>query len=275
MAGTLCKQPTIGAELRSIRVAQGFSLSEMSAKTRLQVPYLQAIEEMRSEDLPSIGYVLGFIRTYATTLGQDGDAAVTRYKSDISAPKHIGMRNRAIFVSKRKVKLPRGLISASTVLVLATGAAVWYASHTRTSAETLRVATAKQDESFRAETTAVTDPNILTVKANAPSWVQAKNDSGKILMSRIMVTGEVWRTERSANISFSARDGGALDVYRGDINLGPLAPKGVAVSDIALSQIPDMFQVEMNPRVRTQNDRIVKTGSNVSSPNAPSLQSPN
>lgn len=228
---------TIGSELREIRVAKGLSLSDMSQKTKLQVPYIQGIEDMNRDALPSIGYVLGFIRTYASALGYDADRAVARYKTDTEAPKHIGMRERAVFVSKRKMKLPRGVLSAVTVLLIAGSISFWYASHTKSDADTLREATLSTTGNFEAEIATIADPNIITIKAISPSWVRVTEQSGKTAMSRILVTDEVWRTELGSGVTLAARDGGALELFRGDISFGVLGDKGVPIAGVVLQNI--------------------------------------
>lgn len=228
---------TIGSELRALRVAKGLSLSDMSQKTKLQVPYIQGIEEMNRDALPSIGYVLGFVRTYAKALGYDADRAVAQYKTDTAAPKHIGMRERALFVSKRKMKLPRGVLSAATVLLIAGSISFWYASHTKSDAEALREAALSTSGNFEVVTAQIADPNIITVKALSPSWVRVTDKSGKTTMSRILVTGEVWRTELGSGVSLQARDGGALEVFRGGISLGVLGDKGVPIADVFLQDV--------------------------------------
>ena len=242
---------TIGAELRQLRLAQGLSLSDITKKTRLKTPYVQGIENMSQETLPSIGYVLGFVRTYATALGTDPDFAVKRYKEDIAAPKHIGMRERAIFVSKRKVKLPKGLLGAATVLILATSVSMWYASHTKADAQSLRQAALSTNGDFEVETATVTDPNIIQIKAIAPSWVRVMDEAGNITFSRIMVTGEVWRTKRDSQSYLSARDGGALEVFRGDVSLGILGPKGEVISQISVHDMTE-FHSDLETEFHTE-----------------------
>lgn len=44
--------------------------------------YLEAIEEMRLDALPSRPFTIGYIRAYATDLGLDPDLAIERFKSD-------------------------------------------------------------------------------------------------------------------------------------------------------------------------------------------------
>ncbi len=72
----------VGAALRATRQRHGRSLQDISDATRIKRSYLDAIEEMRLEELPSRPFTIGYVRAYAMALGLDGDAAVERFKQD-------------------------------------------------------------------------------------------------------------------------------------------------------------------------------------------------
>ena len=73
----------IGAALRATRQRTGRSLQDLSDTTRIKRAYLEALEEMRLEDLPSRPFTIGYVRAYARTLGLDAEAAVQRFKQDV------------------------------------------------------------------------------------------------------------------------------------------------------------------------------------------------
>jgi cytoskeleton protein RodZ len=73
---------TVGEALRAIRHDQGLSLEDLAERTRVRRAYLEAIEEMRLDALPSRPFTIGYVRAYATALGLDPDAAVERFKTD-------------------------------------------------------------------------------------------------------------------------------------------------------------------------------------------------
>ncbi|NLF38578.1 helix-turn-helix domain-containing protein [bacterium] len=62
----------IGEQLRMAREQRGVSLSEASAQTKLKVPYLDALEQGRFDELPAPIYAKNFVRIYANYLGLDG-----------------------------------------------------------------------------------------------------------------------------------------------------------------------------------------------------------
>lgn len=223
----------IGIELRDARNALGMSYTDVAELTKIQPQFLESIENLAKSELPSIGYVLGYVRTYAKAMGLDGASAVARYKVDSEVPENLGMRDRPHFVPRRKIRLPRGFFPALTVMAVAGMLTVWYGTQTETQA----AITNSPDVTPRAtETIAATiDPNMVTVKALAPSWVQIKDRNGRVIISRIFVTGETWQTQRGSGASLSARDGGAIQIFVGQGDAGLLGEQGVAISDVPLA----------------------------------------
>jgi hypothetical protein len=55
---------------------------DVAERTRVRRSYLEAIEEMRLEALPSRPFTIGYIRAYATALDLDPDLAIERFRSD-------------------------------------------------------------------------------------------------------------------------------------------------------------------------------------------------
>lgn len=223
----------IGTELRDAREALGLSHKDVSDMTRIKPQFLEAIESLSSVDLPSIGYVLGYVRSYAKAVGLDGASAVARYKVDSQVPENLGMRDRPHFVPKRKIRLPRGFFSAITVLAIAGMLTVWYGTQTETQAAMLDGP--DLTPSTAEAQAAIIDPDMLTIKALAPSWVQIKDENGRVIISRIFVTGEVWQTQRGSGASISARDGGAIQLFVGESDAGRLGEQGVAIADVPLA----------------------------------------
>ncbi|MBB3694089.1 helix-turn-helix domain-containing protein [Sphingomonas sp. BK580] len=62
---------SVGARLRAAREAQGLSLAEVAARTRVTQRFLEALEMDRLDLLPSPTYASGFARAYARAVGLD------------------------------------------------------------------------------------------------------------------------------------------------------------------------------------------------------------
>ncbi|WP_165982572.1 helix-turn-helix domain-containing protein [Dankookia rubra] len=70
----------LGAELRDARVALGLSIEDLAQSLRIRRVYLAALEEGRVRDLPAPAYAVGFVRTYARSLGLDEADVVRRFR---------------------------------------------------------------------------------------------------------------------------------------------------------------------------------------------------
>lgn len=220
----------IGDRLRGARVAAGLDIDQISADLKIQKSYIHAIESLDMETLPSAGYALGYVRAYANYLGLDGKAAVDAYKTQTAIPENLRMRDQPHFVPKRHVRVPRGFFAASVVMSCALVLAFWYGSQTDAQSAALSTSPISVAETQIAVAAKI-DPNILTVKAIAPSWVEIKDKSGQTVVSRIFVTGESWQTEKSSGVTITARDSGALELYAGSDLLGLMGQQGQPILD--------------------------------------------
>jgi cytoskeleton protein RodZ len=73
----------VGAILRKARARRKVELSEVEAATRIRLRYLRAIEDEEWDVLPGGVYTRGFIRTYASFLGLDGERLVEDYRGSV------------------------------------------------------------------------------------------------------------------------------------------------------------------------------------------------
>jgi cytoskeleton protein RodZ len=73
----------VGTILHEARNRRKLELSEVEAATRIRFRYLRAIEDEEWDVLPGGFYTRGFIRTYASFLGLDGDRLVDDYRESV------------------------------------------------------------------------------------------------------------------------------------------------------------------------------------------------
>lgn len=76
----------IGSDLRRARTRREIDLEEVEAATQIRIRFLSAIENEEWDVLPGGFYTRGFIRTYASYLGLDGDRLAADYKREIEGP---------------------------------------------------------------------------------------------------------------------------------------------------------------------------------------------
>jgi len=73
----------IGSVFREARNRRKIDLSEVEAATRIRLRYLRAIENEEWGVLPGGVYTRGFIRTYASYLGLDGERLADDYRKSV------------------------------------------------------------------------------------------------------------------------------------------------------------------------------------------------
>lgn len=76
---------SFGETLKRERELREISLREISDATKINIRYLEALEENRFDVLPGGLFNKGFIRAYARYIGVDGEAMVDRYLGEIAA----------------------------------------------------------------------------------------------------------------------------------------------------------------------------------------------
>jgi cytoskeletal protein RodZ len=70
---------TLGLRLRQARERAGLSVEDLSARTKIQVPLLAAIERDDFDRVPGGLFVRGFLRAYAREVGLEPESVVTDY----------------------------------------------------------------------------------------------------------------------------------------------------------------------------------------------------
>lgn len=263
--------PHIGERLRAAREQDGMTHAQISETLRIQASFLDAIERLDADALPSIGYVLGYVRAYAGYLGLNGQEAVDAYKTDSQIPENLGMRQSPHFVPKRDIRAPRGFFAATTVLSCAAVLAFWYGSQTDAQSAAISSPSGFSTASNAAPVPEEIDPDLMTIKAIAPSWVQVKDKDRQVVISRILVAGETYQTDVDAGIFLSARDSGALELFIGGERMGSLGRKGIPMQDVPMPAVPrvnldteaaaalEAANAEADARAAREAERAAKT----------------
>ena len=76
--------PSVCIELHEARLRGGYNLADAAKVLRIQLQYLQALEEGRFDQIPGTAYTIGFLRSYAGFLGLDPDEIVGAFKRERS-----------------------------------------------------------------------------------------------------------------------------------------------------------------------------------------------
>ena len=204
-----------GAALKRAREAQGISIGDMAARSRLSVQQVRALESERTAELPEPVYVRAFIRGVASVLGLEPDPLVADYTARYGAasvgvlPDHDPAKETVVRASGRRTGLKAAVVAIAAVLVCAAG---WYAwssmsdgAETQPAAETPVVdapesveaapapeqAAADQtaQEKTAAEQAAATGERRVTLSTSGACWVQILLPNGRSFFAKEMAEG--------------------------------------------------------------------------------------
>jgi cytoskeleton protein RodZ len=114
----------VGADMRNARERLGWELPAIAAHLRIRLPFLEALEQGRTRDLPGNAYAVGFLRTYAGALGLDPDEVARRFREEA---RHVNRKTELTFpapVPERGV--PAGAVVLLGVVLMIGAYAGWY-----------------------------------------------------------------------------------------------------------------------------------------------------
>ena len=220
----------IGADLKAERERLGTSLAALARELHVQERYLAAIEAGETPGapggLPGVGYVLGYVRAYAVEVGLDGEVAVDRYKAEMAIPENLRLRDTPHIVTKRtRRKLPRGIIPAAFLLLGAVGFAGYYAA--QAGAEPGTELPPEMMEAMNR-----LSPDTLSLTAETASYVRVTGRDGEVLLSAILVPGQVWTVPAASAPTIDVRDAGAVRLGLGERDFGPLGRRGQSLEGL-------------------------------------------
>ena len=123
---------TLGEKLKKLRSDFRMSLLEVSRATRIQVKYLEFLENGAYDKLPADVYVRGFLRSYARYLNIDEQAFIKLYERERNIQENLGRETESPLKSRMLapasfVVSSRSLIMGAIILLL--GGAFLYIYH--------------------------------------------------------------------------------------------------------------------------------------------------
>jgi len=121
---------SIGERLQQAREAKGLRLEDVASQTRIPIRHLQHIEREEWDALPAATYCVGFVRSYANTVGLDGAELGRELRERLG-----GTRSRAPAAEYYRPADPArvpprslALIAGVLAVLLLIGYAIWRSS---------------------------------------------------------------------------------------------------------------------------------------------------
>jgi cytoskeleton protein RodZ len=207
---------SIGEKLRSAREAQGKTIQEASAATRVKSNYLEALEAERFGELGGNVYAKGFIRSYAGYLGLDPAPLLEEYRQERPETPVFERAPRALsgLGLERSRRTPSSWVVVAIVFVsIVLVASLWSMLKPGTTpqsplgAATPPVATTTTVRSATTTTTTEAPPKGVTVALRylGRSWTRVITD-GRISFEGIPSTAErrTFKADRTLELVLGA-----------------------------------------------------------------------
>ncbi len=184
----------IGSSLREARLRQDLDFPELEERTKIRPKYLRALEDERFDILPAPTYVRGFLRSYAESLGLDGQPFVDEYNSRFTVGEDDApLRARRVPVQRRDRGPRESRMAAVALVAIAIATALVIAAWKFGGPESPSVPGLATQGSNSAQTTRATGNARLIVRATAgTSWmeVRATSRAGKLIYSGTLERGQ-------------------------------------------------------------------------------------
>lgn len=234
---------TAGEKLREAREAQGLSLGEIAARTRIPLRQLEAIENSDYASLPSITYAVGFAKAYARAVGAD-EVAIAREVRGINETSVRRTEYEAYEINDPARVPSRGVAMFGVVvaLLLLIGAGIWYGTNWfrgQDNAAPLVVPSDAPPPAPVATTPApVTGQVVLT--ANDDVWLRVYEadgtPKGKTLFENTLKPGDHFDVPADAtNPMINVGRPDKLQVTVNGTAVAPLGTGKVAIKDVPIS----------------------------------------
>jgi len=113
---------TLGEKLKKLRGDFRMSLSEISKSTKIQVKYLEYLENGEYDKLPADVYVRGFLKSYAQYFNIDESTFIKLYERERHIQKNLHQQSKTHTLPRKKIHIsslvvtPQSLVIAVIVL---------------------------------------------------------------------------------------------------------------------------------------------------------------
>lgn len=213
----------IGPTLREARNRRKLDLAEVEAAIKIRVRYLQAIENEEWDALPGGAYTRGFIRTYASYLGLDGDRLADDYRRIATPPggERVPKRVEPVPTAMRRTGSPlsgRAVVAAVCLVLVAIVVAIALTGGDGDSSSEPSAAKSDRGEPAMPEREmTVAKPGVaMRLQATAEVWVCLLDGDGVPLVDgRILQDGTEAGPYRSRDFEIALGNGSVEMVVDG------------------------------------------------------------
>ena len=220
----------IGGLLRGEREQLGFTLDQAATALKIRAKYLRAIEDGNITEIPSVVYLIGYLKNYADFLELNGDELIDAFKAEgdhtISYPE--------LYLPEpyRKDFHPRPIALLVSIVLTLLGYSVWYYHQDREDTEPITTSEIETTSpvvlaqpategtniaSHRGEIQTVNPSIVLLAKTN--TWIRVMDSNSRLLSERILHPGDTYFVSKEEGQVITSDNPQALDVmYNGQLS---------------------------------------------------------
>ena len=248
----------VGEALRQTRLFYQKSLEEVESDLRIRAVQVEAIEAGNISELPGNVYAIGFVRSYAEYLGLDSDQVVALFKAQYMGDS--SAEELSFPLPSLEKRAPSFWLAFLCLFVLS-GVLYFYSYQKRVDrslVEGIQPVPENITEHISQDILDATSVDFLPVesvdrspienmakggeqltgvvlKLNGDSWVEIKDNEGRVLVSNILQTGDEYFVPNNPGLSMSLGNAANVQIELNGRILKPLGTEGEARSNIPLN----------------------------------------
>lgn len=237
---------TVGERLRASREAQGITVDEVAARTRIPIRHLLSIEESDWEKMPAQTYALGFAKSYATAIGLDRVEIGDALRAEMGGRRSYNSTAEVFEPADPGRVPPKSLVIAAVVAALLLIAGLLWLRERSLAGPDTAAATAQEAGPaanaplVAAPVAAASGPVVIT--ANEPAWVKVGERGGATLFERELAAGQSYEVPASAvSPQLTTARPEAIRISVGTADAPPIGAPGRTVSNVSLLG-PDLLR---------------------------------
>ncbi len=117
--------PTVGAQLRTARDAQGVELDAASRSLRIEAAMIAALEADDFAALSAPVFTKGYLKRYAVYLGLDADALLERYREQVGDEQQPVVSGSSPIKLRDERQIALWIVAAALLVIVALAAFLW------------------------------------------------------------------------------------------------------------------------------------------------------
>ena len=240
---------TIGKYLKRVRETCGYSLEDVAGITRINLRYLEAIEEDDFAKIPGETFSHGFIRSFARCIGISDEDISRKIRETLKTePQAVNTQNQDDMAERSVVRKPgkaRIILPAAAAVILAALLIVLFTS----GRESGTIRNSKELKEVPAESIEVqpqvvaennqvvqkkVEPVVLKVYARELTWISARIDD-KETKEALLKPGDGVMWNGDEKVVITVGNAGGIDLDVNGKRLDPIGRRGEVIRDAVIT----------------------------------------